>query len=125
MSSSHHHTNEGVASHQPEVQQRTGAAATHGAQESNKDSSLPSIPGDARIDPEVPKSAKEAPLFGVEAAKDTPFKEAVQGHARYFAGKVFGNDKEVQQGAARLRGEEDTLPDDIKPTSSSSSNNKN
>lgn len=67
----------------------------------NKDNSLPSVPGDARIDPEVPVSAKEAPLTGVEAAKETPFKDAVAGHAKYFAGKVFGNDKEVQQGAAR------------------------
>lgn len=63
--------------------------------------SIPSVPGDARIDPEIPVSAKEAPLTGVEAAKDTSFASQVQGHAKYFAGKVFGNDKEVQQGAAR------------------------
>lgn len=75
---------------------------THQSHSSNTDSKdLPSIPGDARIDPEVPVSAKEAPLMGVEAAKETSFKDAVAGHAKYFAGKLTGNDKEVQQGAAR------------------------
>ncbi|CAO1631185.1 unnamed protein product [Sympodiomycopsis kandeliae] len=83
-------------------------SSSHGQ---NKQNELPSIPGDARIDPEIPATAKDAPLVGVEASKDTPFKDAVAGHAKYFAGKVFGNDKEVQQGAARLRGEEDTLPE--------------
>lgn len=33
---------------------------------------------------------------------------------RYFAGKVFGRDHEVQQGAARVRGESHTLPEEVK-----------
>lgn len=33
---------------------------------------------------------------------------------RYFAGKVFGKDHEVQQGAARVRGESHTLPEEVK-----------
>lgn len=60
-----------------------------------------SIPGNAQIDPEVPSTAKEAPLMGVEASANTSFVDQVKGHAKYFAGKTFGNDKEVQLGAAK------------------------
>ncbi|CAO1624744.1 unnamed protein product [Jaminaea pallidilutea] len=84
-------------------------------------SKMPSVPGNASVDPEVPKTAKEAPIVGIEAGKDVPFKEQVQGHAKYFAGKIFGKDNEVQQGAARARGEEDTLPAELQKGAGSGS----
>ncbi|PWN37012.1 uncharacterized protein FA14DRAFT_159248 [Meira miltonrushii] len=52
----------------------------------------------------VPTTASEVPLTGLEGGKDVPFGEQVKGHAKMFAGKVFGNDKEAQQGAERIAG---------------------
>jgi hypothetical protein len=34
------------------------------------------------MDPEIPKSASEAPVFGVEGGKEVPFGEQVKGHAK-------------------------------------------
>ncbi|CEH13213.1 hypothetical protein CBOM_01150 [Ceraceosorus bombacis] len=61
----------------------------------------------AANDPDVPASAKDASIYGTIPGEGVGFKEQVQGHAKYFAGKLTGNDKEVQQGAARVRGVEE------------------
>lgn len=51
-------------------------------------------------DPKMPTTGEQVPLAGIEPGKDVPFMDQVKGNAKMMAGKVFGNDKEVQQGAA-------------------------
>ncbi|UZJ55862.1 hypothetical protein CBS101457_005182 [Exobasidium rhododendri] len=62
----------------------------------------------SELDSNVPETAKDAPITGIEPGQNVPFNEQVQGQAKMFAGKVFGNDKEVQEGAARVRGLEES-----------------
>ncbi|KAK0548321.1 hypothetical protein OC845_003659 [Tilletia horrida] len=57
-------------------------------------------------DKNFPQTAKEAPISGILPSEGVPFKDQVAGHAKYFAGIVTRNDKEVQEGAARVRGDE-------------------
>ncbi|PWN94756.1 hypothetical protein FA09DRAFT_332666 [Tilletiopsis washingtonensis] len=64
----------------------------------------------AAADPHVPATAKEAPLSGPPPADGVSFKDQVRGYAKYTAGKLTGNDKEVQQGAAVVRGVDAPAP---------------
>lgn len=53
----------------------TGSATASGVGAGSADNKhTPAIPGSAQLDPEIPRTAKEAPIFGVEASKDVSFK---------------------------------------------------
>lgn len=56
--------------------------------------------GAATTDDKMPSTGHEVPLAGIEPGANVPFMDQVKGNAKMMAGKVFGNDKEVQQGAA-------------------------
>lgn len=58
----------------------TGSSGTQSL--STSEAQPQAIPGQAGMDPEIPRTADEAPVFGVEAAKDVPFGEQVKGHAK-------------------------------------------
>ncbi|KAH9816793.1 hypothetical protein DFH28DRAFT_190119 [Melampsora americana] len=55
------------------------------------------------LDPQAPLSHDTSTSGGQEKVG---FKAQVEGYAKKFAGKTFGNEKEVAQGEARLNGEE-------------------
>ncbi|EGG02466.1 uncharacterized protein MELLADRAFT_75449 [Melampsora larici-populina 98AG31] len=63
--------------------------------------------GNANITPQV---SSDQPLSDTNATstgeEKVGFKAQVEGYAKKFAGKTFGNEKEVAQGEARLNGED-------------------
>ncbi|KAK0523332.1 hypothetical protein OC842_006185, partial [Tilletia horrida] len=83
-----------------DAQQHTGSTS----KDAPVDAVAPAVPvGDEK---NFPQTAKEAPITGIIPSKDVPFKDQVAGHAKYYAGLVTRNDKEIQQGAARVRGDD-------------------